>query len=92
MDWWQIVCAIGVPALGIIAGLWKGWRKALTLLKESSEATVAFGTMGLALHKALVDPTVTEEEKQEIIAAAQKVGKELSEAAVAATELFSKKT
>ncbi len=94
MTAWEIVAAILVPLLGIISVLLGRmgvkWRKGMKLLKEGSEAVVALGLCGLSMQKALEDPNISLEEKNELVDAVKRVGSEFSEAIAAATDLFNR--
>lgn len=89
MNAWEIAATILIPLLGLLTGaLGVKWRQSLKLLKEASEAIVALGLCGLSLHKALEDPQITPEERNDVVEGAKNVGTEFSEAIIAATELF----
>jgi hypothetical protein len=91
MTAWEIAASILMPLLGILSGLLGvKWRKGMKLLKEGSEAVVALGLCGLSMQKALEDPNVTLEEKNELVGSVKRVGSEFSEAIAAATELFNR--
>ena len=91
MSAWEIAATIIVPLLGIASGLLGArWRKGLTLLKETSEAVVALGVCGLSMHHALDEPTMSPEQRCEIMKSFENVGREFSEAITAARELVSR--
>ena len=91
MSAWEIAATIIVPLLGIASGLLGArWRKGLTLLKETSEAVVALGVCGLSMHHALDEPTMSPEQRREVMESFENVGREFSEAITAARELASR--
>ena len=90
MTAWEIVASILVPLLGIVSGLLGvKWRKGMRLLKETSEAVVALGLCGLRLQKALEDPTISADDRDEVVQSVKRVGTEFSQAVAAAADLFS---
>lgn len=89
MSAWEIIAAILVPLLGILSGLLGiKWRKGMKLLKEGSEAVVALGLCGLAMHKVIDDPDITQDEASNVANSVKEVGIEFSEAIAAAVDLF----
>lgn len=91
MSAWEIAAAVLVPLLGVLSGLLGArWRRGLKLLKECSEAVVALGVCGLSMHRALEEPGMALEQRQEIEQAFEGVGREFSQAIAAARELASR--
>ncbi len=91
MTAWEILASILVPLLGIVSGLLGvKWTKGMRLLKETSEAVVALGLCGLRLQKALEDPSISAEDRDEVVRSVKTVATEFNEAIAAASDLFSR--
>ncbi len=94
MSVWEILSAILVPLLGTISVLLGGmgvkWRKGMNLLKEGSEAVVALGLCVLSMQKAMEAPSLSQEEKKEVVDEVKRVASEFSEAIAAVTDMFNR--
>jgi len=66
MDWWEIVCSIAVPALGIIAAMWKGWAKAKRWARLGAVVGTEAAQVLVAFADAIEDDRLTREELKTI--------------------------
>ena len=90
MSTWEIVAAVLLPLLAIISALLGvKWSKGTRLLKEISEAVVALGLSGMAMHRVLNNPgATTEADRQAALASFATVAREFGEAIDAARAMF----